>query len=170
MENPIKTVRTRASRTIKEFAHDCGVHEQAVLLNEQGVYPHILPSVLDHMRSIRNDPQYELDYKMFVRDRRRHNGARFDFAGQTTLGPPEAVHPVVAFRLKFDMSRMKFAKLFCIHPAELDRLEKGKKHGLSEQFKLAMKDAGLPGNVLSELEFRCEEYASGEWVSERRGA
>jgi len=61
---------------------------------------------------------------------------------------------------------MGFAKSFCIHSAELYSLERGDKRILSEQFKDAMKEAGLPAIVLDELEYRCTEFANGEWAGD----
>jgi len=169
MDNPIKTARTRVGRTLKEFAEDCGVHEQAVFLNEQGVYPHVLPAIGAHLRTLGVSRPFE-DYAQFQLERRQAAGARFDLYIYS-LPAPDDRHPVVAFREAFGMSRMKFAKSFCVHPAELYRLENGQKHGLSEQFKEAMRQAGLRDTVLDELEFRIREYAEGEWIgSNQRGA
>jgi hypothetical protein len=163
--NPIRDYRKRNGHTIEEFAKACGVHWQAVFLNEQGVYPHVLPRILRKLVDWgANSLIIQGDYNLYQRNKRETNGVRFCL-GAVILPAPTLKHPVVAFRDSLSISRMLFCKLFCVHPAEMSRLESGEKHTFSEQFKQAMLQAGLPATVLDELEFRCGEYAQGEWVS-----
>jgi DNA-binding XRE family transcriptional regulator len=181
VENPIRAARHKSGKTGAEFAQDIGIHPQALYLNEMGMYSHILPKVLTYlMRTFEHSRDYlEADYAQFVEQQRRAFGRLYGLSGFSLgdLGAPGGTHPVVQFRAHIGiaqghprgLSRMGFAKSFCIHSAELYSLENGEKHGLSEQFKLAMTTAGLPAIVLAELEGRCDEFANGEWSSEPDG-
>jgi len=118
----------------------------------------------------------EEEYQRFVLQQREYHGRLYHLSDFTLddLGEPFGVHPVVQFRHHIGLqqghptglSKMGFAKSFCIHSAELYSLERGDKRILSEQFKDAMKEAGLPAIVLDELEYRCTEFANGEWAGD----
>lgn len=182
MQNPIREARHRAGKTGAEFAQDIGVHPQALYLNEMGMYTHILPRVKAYlMRTFNHSSELlDADYARFVEQQRRAFGRLYQLSGFTLddLGVPDGAHPVVQFRAHIGiaqgqpggLSRMGFAKSFCVHSAELYSLENGEKHVLSEQFKEAMRIAGLPDTVLAELEYRCDEFANGEWSGESNGS
>lgn len=175
MENPIKVARTRANKTLVEFADEIGVHWQLVFLAERGTYPQIPTSIAKYIApNLNKRLEVNAEYRQFQRERRTQFGQLYGVA-DVSLGPPEGGHPVVLLRRSIGrtaghphgLSRMAFAKSFCVHSAELFSLEEGRKRILSEQFKEAMREAGLRDTVLSELEFRCEEFAGGEWVNSR---
>ena len=176
MQNPIRDARHREGRTGDEFAADIGIHPQALYLNEMGMYTQILPRVMGYLvnRLHHDRQQLEEDYQRFVTQQREYHGRLYRLADFTldNLGEPSGPHPVVQFRQHIGLqqgnphglSKMGFAKAFCIHSAELYSLERGDKRVLSEQFKDAMHQAGLPDIVLDELEYRCTEFANGEWA------
>lgn len=162
MKNPIREIRDRQHLTLEEFAGECGIHHQALFLNERGVYPHVLPAIIQRMRGLGVDTeQLQQDYMVWQREERAANGAKYGLP-RLILNAPIPGQPVALFRKQLGLSKMKFAKCFGIHPAELSKLESGTKHSLSEQFCTAMTEAGLSDTVLSELKYRCGEYASGE--------
>lgn len=142
------------------------MHVQGIFLAEHGVYPEVLPNLREFMvdEGWAGDV-IDKDYHAFQLQQRQAARAVYDLPG-VILPPPSDQHPVVAFREALGrdgLSRMAFCKTFCVHSAEMYNLEHGLKHILSEQFKEAMLQAGLPGTVLEELEFRCGEYARGEY-------
>lgn len=166
-QNPIRVIRKANGKTLEDFAGECHVHYQALFLNENGVYPHILPSIRKHLYYLGYLPLVlDADYRIYQREKRQTSGVQFCL-GAVVLEAPSPVHPVVAFRTNLVLSRMAFCKRFCIQPSEMYELEQGKKHTFSEQFKQAMNEAGLPAIVLDELEYRCGEFADNEWVSGR---
>lgn len=170
--NPIKRVRLAHNKTLEEFSLAAGVHVQALYLNEQGVYPNILPAIERYLMKLGEDPNdLNTQYLEFQNDKRRTIGAFLELKDYVTLEPRyDEGHPFVGFRESLGtpshepFSRMGFAKSFCVHPAQLYRLEKGGTKHLPEQLREALTTAGLPGNVIAELESRCEEYVSGGWA------
>jgi hypothetical protein len=166
MSNPIKEFRSQHGWTLLDLAGEVGVHVQAVFLCEHGVYPEILPVLRDFLiRHGMSGVAIDEAYHFYQRDNRNAARRLYDMAN-VTLPAPGPRHPVVDFRLSLGkgLSRMRFCKSFCVHPAEMYNLEHGTKHVLSEQFKTAMLESGLSATVLGELEFRCGEFARNEWV------
>jgi hypothetical protein len=178
VQNPIRDARHREGRTGDEFAADIGIHPQALYLNEMGMYTQILPRVMGYLthRLHYSRDMLEEEYNRFVLQQREYHGRLYRLSDFTLddLGEPFGRHPVVQFRQHIGLqqgnpnglSKMGFAKAFCIHSAELYSLERGDKRVLSEQFRDAMNAAGLPAIVLDELEYRCTEFANGEWAGE----
>lgn len=168
IENPIRRIRTKEGKSLVEFGEDCGVQFQALYLNECGVYPHILPSILAHLTRLGYDNHVELqrEYNEFVTQKRGEAYFKFDL-GNYTLPPPTGVlHPILALRetIAFGgLSRIGFAKAFCVHPASLYKLEFGDSQHLPAQLRVALLEAGLPDTVVDELDFRIGEWADGVW-------
>lgn len=167
LTNPIKGVRLAHHETLEEFSAHAGIHIQALYLNERGVYPNILPKLENYIVSLGEDRDTLNErYLEFQKERRLAAGDRYALAGYQ-LGEPryDEGHPFVIFRESLDpgepVSRMAFAKNFCVHPAQLHRLETGATKHLPEQLKEALQRAGLPDIVIGELESRCEEYVVG---------
>lgn len=168
--NPIRKVRTQLGKTLEEFSTLCGVHLQALYLNEQGVYPHILPAVARFIEEELelNVEEYQLDYLVFQRNKRAEFGALHDltYYDVARLGEPDlSRHPVVLFRgsLQDDrsgkgISRMAFCKGLCIQPSLIYNLECGRAAHLGDQTVEALQQAGLPSTVIDELNTRSEEF------------
>ncbi len=145
-----------------QFAGDCDVNYQALYLNECGVYPTILPAILDCLRRLDNDPsQLELEYTEFRLNKRHEFGA---LHSHKELPPPVGTkHPFAAFRDVLGLSRSNTAKKLCVHPAGLYRLELGLMKHLPGDVREALLVAGFPGTLVDELDFRTEEWNSGAW-------
>lgn len=171
VENPVRRARLSQHKTLKEFASDCGVHLQVVYLTEQGMYRHIPPAILDRL----GKADSKFCYREFQREKRQKYGHLYGLS-LIDLGPPEGGHPVVLLRRQIGvqqghpngLSRMGFAKTFCVHSSELYSLEMGLKSLISEQFREAMREAGLPDTMIGELEFRCQEWGDVERSERRR--
>lgn len=168
IENPIKTSRLEERKSLQGLADEIGIHMQAVYLAECGVYPRVLPSILYYF-GWDEAGEHAVAYRQFQKAKRQVNGHLWglDRLTLTDLGVPlyMEAHPLIAFRqilsngVTKGISRMMFAKRFCIQPVELFFLETRKRPEVSEQFRTAMREAGLDDIVLSELEARIQEYA-----------
>lgn len=156
--NPVRRVRKQANRTIQQFAGDCGVHYQAVYMAECGVYPVILPKILDYMVSLgENATVLQAEYAKFQSDRRTES--RAIFTGEFSLPNPGLDKaPMTKLIEHLGMSKQQFAKVLCVQPALIYRLDKGTWKTLPTQIEEALKDIGFPDDLLEELNERTEEY------------
>src|SRR5438105_2242707 len=123
--NPVKQIRKRLGLTQEALSELIDIHPQAILLNEQGVYPTVLPRILDYFETQGFDrTETNLQYAEYVHLKRQEirehlNWEGFEWKAFDTNGQ----HPFITFRESFGMSRMMFAKQFCVHPAYLYKLE-----------------------------------------------
>ena len=154
--NPIRQARTQAGRTLAQASIEAGVHLQAFFLQEQGVYPNLLPAVqawlVVHEYSL---PEALDGYHEYQRGKRRANGERLGLS-ILELGPPLG-NPILELRGQLRLSRMGLAKEFCIHPGTLYRCETGISRRLPRQLRDALKDGGMSEDVLNDLAYRMEE-------------
>ncbi len=162
MESPIRRIRISQGRTLVEFADDCGVNYQALYLNECGVYPTILPTVLRHLVGLEGNEDTLVDeYEEFCIQKRITFG---EAHSSTELPPPVGTqHPFISFRMKLGLSRSKLAKSLCVHPAGLYRLELGLMKHLPGDLREALQVAGFSTTLIEELDYRTEEWNSGAW-------
>ena len=135
------------------------MHLQAFFLQEQGVYPEILPAVQSWLVLHEYDIVVATsEYHEFQKGKRRDNGERLGLSIYE-LGAPEGANQFVQFRTSLGLSRMGFAKDFCVHPGLLYRLERGISKTLPQQVADALGDAGLSLWVIDELNYRIKEAA-----------
>lgn len=164
--NPIRLARMASQeKTLESFSKRCGVHKQALYLNECGVYPDVLPSIMATLLVLGWDEQsIRRGYRDFQREKRVARG-ELDNLSSVEIGPPnlELGHPFVQFRASLGHARLGFAKEYCVHPASLHKLEIGSAIHLPEQVVEALTVAGASASVITELNERCEEYARGGW-------
>lgn len=149
-------VRSMAGLTLAQASEEAGCHLQAFFLQEQGVYPHILPAIGEWLK-LRGYylPESEKEYREFQRQKRVASGEQFGVS-ILELGPPEH-NPIVGLRLQLLLSRMGFAKRFCVHPGMLYRVEGGFSRRLPMQLVEALLEAGLTTLVVDELQARMED-------------
>lgn len=95
------------------------------------------------------------EYHDYQRQCRRENGELHGLS-ILELGPPEG-NPIVGLRSQLQLSRMGFAKSFCLHPGLLYRVEQGISKELPRQLVDALREAGLRETVLAELSYRLKE-------------
>ena len=156
-QNPVRRTRKERHLTLEQAAAEAGIHVQAFFLQEQGVYPDLLPAIVAWLaKEGAYLPNLQKEYHEFQRDKRRVNGEQRGLA-LYEFGPPGQTHPIVQFRNDLELSRLGFAKAFCIHPGLLYRVERGMTQGLSRQIKNALLDAGMTKQAIKELEYRSEE-------------
>jgi len=161
MNNPIKQARQRQGLTQESLAELLDIHPQAILLNEQGVYPTVLPRILDYfVEQGYSAEEFNLEYSEFVMNKRKE---LFESMPWKTLSWAEfntdGQHPFIKFREELGFSRMKFAKSFCVHPAYLYKLERADVGTLSTQLKEALLAVGFSSDFIDELNQRCEDFS-----------
>lgn len=160
-QNPVHTARALRGLTLEEAASDAGCHLQAFFLCEQAVFPDILPVLQTWLADQDVDVvQAVLDYRHHQTEKREAQGEILGLASHE-LGPPHPQNSFIVFRVSLGMSRMGFAKRFCVHPALLYRLENGQSHSLPDQLIVALREGGLSGRVIKELDFRIGEECQG---------
>jgi hypothetical protein len=154
--HPVIRARAEAGLTLAQASVEAGCHLQAFFLQEQGVYPHILPAIGEWIK-LRGYylPEAEREYREFQRQKRVASGEQFGVS-ILELGPPES-NPVVGLRAQLLLSRMGFAKRFCLHPGMLYRVETGISRSLPSQLCEGLIEAGFPAVVIRELEDRLAE-------------
>lgn len=120
------------------------------------MYPHILPAMGEWLQ-LRGYylPEAEREYREYQRQKRIATGEQFGVS-ILELGPPES-NPVVGLRSQLLLSRMGFAKKFCLHPGMLYRVEEGISRSLPLQLRIALIEAGFTATVVNELRDRLEE-------------
>ena len=159
--NPIKRARKAAGMTQKSFSTACKIHPQAVLLNEAGCYPSILPAIVSWLKSNGyNDEELAREYQGFVIEKRQAFGTKINFEEFNWDRFDFKLHPIVVFRLKLGLSRMGFAKAICIQPAFCYKLENGEAISLSGQIKEALLGVGFTPSFIEELNERCVDFAN----------
>lgn len=155
IDNPIRIARKEDGYNLQQFAERCGVHYQALYLNEHGCYPTILPKIADYFRGTGRDiTLLEKAYRDFQRQLR----SLVNFERDYKLPAPDGEAPIRTFYTSIGYSRSKLAKSLAIQPALLYRLEQGQLKHLPSQVESALRDAGLSTAVLEELNARTEEH------------
>lgn len=160
VQNPVQRIRLAMHKTQGQFAREIGCHEQLVFLVEQGVYPAISPVVFNWMVSRgSNGARITFEYRRFQEDRRQGFGERETFSLWTldSLGPPVG-SPFESFRDILGFSRMRLCKSLCIHPAKELAVESGQAQSMGGQIRGALLQAGLPVEVMTELDCRIKEF------------
>lgn len=148
--------RAEAGLTLAQASAEAGCHLQAFFLQEQGVYPHILPAMGEWLQLHGYYlPEAEREYREFQRQKRVAVGEQYGVS-ILELGPPEG-NPMVGLRSQLQLSRMGFAKRFCLHPGMLYRVEEGISRSIPTQLVEALLEAGFMETVVNELRDRLEE-------------
>jgi hypothetical protein len=158
-ENPIRRTRLNEHKTLDEFAQECKVHIQAVYLNEMGMYPTVLPSIMKRLVG-----HYGLDstnaeeaYQYYVLNK------RLRFAEQHApyvLGQPDVSRcPIRTFRNSIGYNTVfGFANAIAINPTIIRRVEGCKVDIFPRELKRALKDIRLPVAEIDDLEYQHQEY------------
>jgi len=142
--------------TLARASIEAGVHLQAFFLQEQGVYPDLLPAIQAWLVLQGYSLLEALEgYHEYQRGKRRANGERLGLS-ILELGAPLG-NPVLELREQLRLSRMGLAKQFCVHPGTLYRCETGISRSLPGQLRDALKDGGMSEDVLNDLAYRMEE-------------
>jgi hypothetical protein len=170
--NPIRRTRLENRKTLEEFAQECHVHLQAVYLNEMGMYPTILPSILKKLveKYGFTTSGAEEEYQYYVFDKRfrfweQHNPYVF--------GEPDlSRNPIRTFRNSLGYNTVfGFANAIAINPTAIRRVESCKVDTFPGQLRLALRDIRIPVEEIDDLEYQLQEYYhSGLRLQVRRGS
>jgi hypothetical protein len=133
---------------------------QALYLNECGVYPSILPSILRRLTRYYGLDEKELvaGYGDYVRFTRLEFGRKYTLFDYLPGDSDIRVSPVTKLRNDFDLSKLGFAKGICTQPSGISRVEKRITSEFPQQLNEALTDAGLPVVMLHELQERQREF------------
>lgn len=157
-KNPIRQTRLANGKTLRLFARECGVELQALYLNECGVYNKILPSIKEKMVKKYACDTKELDraYREFIQTKRQEfaNGHNCELAG-----PNHLRNPIIALREHYGFKRLGWAKIICIHPSILYKIERNKFWELPSSFTEALEESGFAVVDIEELKYRYIEHA-----------
>ena len=156
--NPIREIRIREGKTLEHFAFECGVTLQAVYLNECGVYPNVLPSILRRLTTYYELQESDLnrDYERFVKQKRLQFNERY-----SPYKTPESdctKSPIQLFRKLLTLSRVGFAKGICVQPTLLYKVEEAKIDVIPGQIAMALRDIQLPVGEIQEFQERQLEF------------
>lgn len=156
--NPIRRLRLSKGKTLEQFADDCGIHLQAVYLNEMGMYPTVLPAVMRLMRAYGISlSEAEEEYQDYVRD------IRFNFGEEHapySLGLPSvSVSSIKVFRDILGISTaFGFARAICVNPTLIRRVEYGKTDEFPGHLNFALRDIQMDPSDIQELELRHQDF------------
>lgn len=146
-------------RTLVQCAAASGVHWQVWYLTECGCYEQIpkrIRQYLSHRLAERYD-DVEEKYRTYQRIS-RENARELLQANQELPQSSLTYQPFRAYRETIGVSRAYLAKILCVQPAILYKLESGRSRNLPESLTRALKEAGLPVEIIEELDARTEEY------------
>lgn len=145
-ENPLKALRLQAGWTQIDLADMAGITRHAVLRTEQGVYALPPPSILSVFTSRLphlNTLALEESYRIWQTKARRRAGLLFPDA---PLVSPDATGRQFLNWRTFSLgitSRMELCRLLCVHPAVVEKYEKGQQHSMPDQLFQALRESGL---------------------------
>ena len=135
--NPIRKARQQIHKSLNQFAEECNINMQALFLNENGVYPDVLPAIQKTLR---------INYSVDIEDLRQ-DYVRWIYSQRQTFQnkyypyklpePDLTIAPFKAWRESLDLTYMQVCKQLCIQPSLVHRLEKGKSLKLPEQIRVA---------------------------------
>lgn len=151
-DNPIRKLRLQHHKSLRQLSHECGVNIQALYLNECGVYSHILPVVKKKLVKKYHADGQKLDqeYRMFISQKRFF----FDRDFSATLPENNGKNPVVSLRENLSLSRLGFAKVICVHPSILHKVEKNVLSDIPESLRIALLQCGFRVEDVRELSDR----------------
>jgi hypothetical protein len=156
-------------KTLEQFSAECGIHLQAVYLNEMGMYPSILPAIATRMKVHYglSSAEIEEDYTSYVGNK------RFDFGEQHSpyvLGEPSVFKSSIhEFRIGLEFTTaFGFAKAICINPTLIRNVEYAKVETFPGQLNLALRDIQVDPSDIEELQFRHQEYYGRNRLQSRR--
>lgn len=155
VENPLKHLRHLRNLTIEQVAVRCHVSRQFVIRSEQAVYsdpPETLLTFFSSELEINLD-EVKRDYYAYQYSTRRINYGRL--IEPWAFSTRRDAHPFISWReLSGISSSAGICKLYCVHPATINKFE-SRPHLLSsvpEQLVTALLESGYSAETLDLLE------------------
>jgi DNA-binding XRE family transcriptional regulator len=169
MPNPLKAARLSAGMTQKAIASATDMTPHAILRYEQGLYDQLSPKLSlfcsEHLDLLPSE--VEAEYRLFQHNRRRDSAGYFLPFPNLVMSPSE--HPFVYFRNVITTravgkkTRIGFCVLLAMNPAVVLQYEKGRTAHLPLLMVGCLRDAGVPGDKIKDLD------SYGEIWHERHG-
>lgn len=153
-KNPVKQCRELLGYSQEELSYQSGINRQVIVRSEQGLYVTIPPRLAAYLsaRTGLNINSLHDDYIAWVDENRRNA------FGKLSSRLPEfstETHPFIAWREDFTLSRIEFAKLFCVHLSTLGRFETDlRQASVPDQLVEALLMAGYPLELIHDLKVR----------------
>ena len=157
-ENPLRIIRGKEEQ--QTFANKLGVHISTLYLTECGCYwpvPSTILSALQKKFGI-DTTQFKKDYRAWIKQHRKQTSEQYPWDSIKFEVVLSKIAPFEQMRTQLDLSRSRIAKLLCVQPAILYRLERGDFRSLPSAVELALSEVGVTGKVLAELNELTEEY------------
>jgi transcriptional regulator with XRE-family HTH domain len=159
-ENPLKRLRHLCNLTLDQVAYQVGVSRQFIIRAEQGVYSAVPDSLLDFYGG-----RLEVDalavgaeYYQFQLLTRKANYGRLI---EPWTFPDVLQHPFIHWRLMSGVtSSAGICKLFCVHPATINKFEKRSflMNAIPDQLVGALLESGYHPETLDTLEQSYKRY------------
>ena len=156
--NPLRKVRLQLHKSLYQLADECNVNMQALFLNENGVYPDILPAI---QRTLKKNYNIEMEdlrqaYIMWVYAQRQiFKDKHYPYK----LPEPDLdIAPFQQWRESVGLTYMQVCKQLCVQPSLVNRLEKGKSMKVPNQIQEALYDIGFTRSEVDELAYRTLEH------------
>lgn len=166
-ENPLKKIRTSLDLTIDQVAYRAGVSKQFIIKSEQAVYTEPSASLVAFYGELvdLDVVEIEQEYYLFQRETRRANYGRLIEPWAFTAALGEVGHPFINWRMLSGVSSAAgLCKLFCVHPAVLNKFENRSYliAGVPEGLVSALLEAGYSANTLDALEKAYRDFKLNE--------
>lgn len=146
-------------KTLGQAAKESGVHWQLWYLTECGCYAGIPPAIEHYLRRkqiwTESIPTGYSEYQVTCRIA---FGRKYFNEGFSLPQPSISRHPVSTLHDQLKLSRSQFAKQLCVQPAVLYKSTGNTSRHLPRQLVDALTEAGLPVEVIEELQDRTEEF------------
>jgi transcriptional regulator with XRE-family HTH domain len=161
-KNPLKETRERLNLTIDQVAYRASLSKQFIIKAEQGVYSDPSETLMAYYGSLTDLDVIVIQqqYYAFQRETRKANYGRLIEPWTFTL-TSENDHPFISWReLSGVGSAAGICKLFCVHPAVLNKFEKRSYllAGCPEQLTAALLESGYKPETLDALESAYVQY------------
>lgn len=153
VKNPLREARERLNLTIDQVAFRASVSKQFIIKAEQAVYTDPSETLISYYSALIDLDVVEINsrYYTFQRETRKANYGRLIEPWKFL----SATHPFISWReLSGVGSAAGICKLFCVHPAVLNKFEKRSflLSGVPEQLTVALLESGYKPETLDALE------------------
>lgn len=156
--NPLKEARLAFNWTQNELAREANITPNALIKNEQGLYPEPSNKVV---LALGGDQRMIADYKLW---RLEHLDAACSFFTRHKeilgLQPSGGLNPFICWRvhhLHID-SRLEFCKLLVLHPAVVQKYEQGEMRTMPESLYETLRRVGVSHDSVIYLNRLGESY------------
>lgn len=158
--SPVRSLRKALYPDRSVLRKKLGISDSVIYFAELTCYPKVPPSLSRALlHEIPDKKRFHVDYLDFQKDERKKFGFIFSLEEATRHTLEDAESPVIALTTALGISRADLGKGLCLQPSLLYRHDRGLAKSLSEDFSLALSQAGLSREVIKYLDERQQKYA-----------